>query len=152
MNEMMCKALCGNTDGTKDWIVGYASRCEKQPTIVDEDGVGVFVDGNTVCRCTNMTDKNGKMIWENDILRGHGNPNDLAKAVFGEFDVIEVESLERIDKVVGWHTEVIPTDAISRAEPFCLSMPLTDFYIKLSEWEVIGNCFSNPELLERSIV
>lgn len=29
MNEMMYKALCGNTDGTKDWIVGYVSRCEK---------------------------------------------------------------------------------------------------------------------------
>ena len=145
MNKMMYKALSSNTDGTKDWVEGYVSRCEKHPTIVDEDGVGVFVDGDTICQCTNMVDKNGKAIWENDILMGHGNPNDLAKVVFGEFAVIEVESLERIDGVIGWHTEVIPTDAISKAEPFCLPMPLTDFYIKQSEWEVIGNCFDIPK-------
>ncbi|MFW5676464.1 MAG: YopX family protein [Acetivibrio ethanolgignens] len=106
------------------------------------------VDQSTICQCTGLKDKNGKMIWENDVLMGHGNPKDLVKAVFGYFYVIDVETLERVDKVVGWHYEVIPTDAISKCEPFCIPMPLTDFYIERGEYEVIGNIFDNPELLE----
>lgn len=44
--------------------------------------------------------------------------------------------------------EVIPTDELSKCEPFCYSMPLTDTYIKLNEMEVVGNVYDNPELLE----
>lgn len=94
--------------------------------------------------------KIGEGIWENDILMCHGNPDDLVKAVFGEFNVIEVESEEVIDSVIGWHYEVIPTDELSKCEPFCYSMPLTDTYIKLNEMEVVGNVFDNPELLEKA--
>jgi hypothetical protein len=108
----------------------------------------IEIDKTTICQYTGLTDKNGNKIWENDILRGHGNPKDLAKVAFGKFHVIEVESLENIDSVIGWHTEVIPTDALSKCEPFCLPMPLTDFYIDFSEFEVIGNIFESPELLQ----
>lgn len=47
---------------------------------------------------------------------------------------------------------MIPTDELSKCEPFCYSMPLTDTYIKLNEMEVIGNVFDNPELLEEENV
>lgn len=106
------------------------------------------VDPTTLCQYTGLTDKNGKKIWENDILRGHGNDSDLAKVVFGKFDVIDVDTLEVVDSAAGWHTEVIATDALSKYEPFCLPMPLTDFYIKRCEYEVFGNIFDNSELLE----
>ena len=102
----------------------------------------------TICQYTGLTDKNGKKIWENDILRGHGNDEDLVKVVFGKFDVINVDTLEVVDSAVGWHTEVIATDALSKCEPFCLPMPLTVFYIKRCEYEVFGNIFDNKELLE----
>ncbi len=103
---------------------------------------------NTICQCTGLKDKNGKPIWENDILMCHGNREDLVKAVYGKFTVINAETLESVDNVVGWHYEVIPTDSLSKCEPFCLPMPLTDEYVKICEFEVIGNVFDNPELLE----
>lgn len=130
------------------WVHGYLSD---KNYINDKRLEGEFlVDKNTICQYTGLTDKNGKKIWENDILMCHGNQDNLVKAVFGEFNVIEVENEEVIDSVIGWHYEVIPTDELSKCEPFCYSMPLTDTYIKLNEMEVVGNIFDNPELLEKA--
>ena len=69
----------------------------------------------------------------------------------GEFNVIDTETFEIVENVVGWHTEVIPTaDPLSAVEPFNLPMPLNKFYLERSEMVVIGNIYDNPELLEVS--
>ena len=107
-----------------------------------------LVDPETLCRFTGLCDKNGNKIWKNDILMCHGNPKDLVKAAFGEFGVRNIETGSIVDKVVGWHYEVVPTDAISRCEPFCWPMPLTEYYIERCEMEVVGNIFDNKELLQ----
>ena len=135
-----------------EWIQGYYYQIWQRGYIlwgmINNMPDMVEVNPNTICQYTGLTDKNGKKIWENDILIGHGNDRDLSKTVFGEFNVIDVETLGVIDRVIGWHTEVIETDALSKCEPFCLPMPLTDLYIERSEFEVYGNIFDNPELLE----
>lgn len=139
-----------------EWVVGYHCRTfrwqgDKEPVAgIQENECFYFrqIDESTICQCTGLKDKNGNLIWGNDILMCHNNPKDLVRAVFGEFAVIDVDSLEEIDGVIGWHYEVIPTDEISKYKPFCLSMPLTDFYINRCDMKVVGSIFDNPELLE----
>lgn len=133
-----------------EWVAGDLLHTGDVDTVLISDCYSQLFrcDGNTICQYTGLTDKNDKKIWENDILRGHGNDEDLAKVVFGRFNVIDVETIECLDSVIGWCTEVIETDALSKCEPFCLPMPLTDFYIKRCEYEVFGNIFDDSKLLE----
>ena len=127
------------------WVHGYLSD---KNYIYDKSLEGEFlVDEDTICQYTGLTDKNGKKIWENDILMCHGTPDDLVKAVFGEFRVIDIITEQAVDTAIGWHYKVVPTDAISRCEPFCYPMPLNHQNVKRCEMKVIGNIYDNPELL-----
>lgn len=67
---------------------------------------------------------------------------------FGDFGVIDIETETIIDVVHGWYLKIIPTDEISRIEPFCNDMPLNVQWIGALDIEVIGNIHDNPELLE----
>lgn len=144
-----------------EWVEGYLIYAKKDCYVCENPyecmseysslngqsyGFGGFklVDQSTICQCTGLKDKNGNPIWENDILMCHGNSEDLVKAIFGEFNVINAETLDVIDRVIGWYYEVVPTDALSKCEPFCFPMPLTEEYVKTCEMEVVDN----PELLE----
>ena len=108
-------------DGT--WIEGY---------LADEnhinDGKWEFlIDSETICQYTGLNDKNGKKIWENDILEGHLDdkfPEDVTRE-----KVIWHES--------GWKTE----------EPGCDDKEYLDEF-DAENFEVVGNVFDNPELLE----
>lgn len=102
----------------------------------------------TVGRFTGLTDKNGRKIFEGDILQRNNNPKDIVQVVFGKFPVIDMETESEVDKVIGWYCDVIPTDALSKTLPFCLPMPLTDYYINQCNAEVVGNIHDNPELLK----
>ena len=87
------------------------------------------VDPSTICRCTGLRDKNGNLIWENDIVAywdTYSTENGLAEA-------------DCIGKVV-WDDETISFQVTNRLS--------AESYEVLGECSVIGNVFDNPELLE----
>ena len=85
------------------------------------------VDKNTICQCTGLKDKNGKLIWENDIMVAHLDdsfPEDTTYA-----SVVWNNN--------GFCTKEQGSEDIS---------PLDRF--DQEHFEVCGNVFDNPELLE----
>lgn len=78
---------------------------------------------NTICQCTGLKDKNGKLIWEKDVVR------------------CEVGTAEVIWDKSGWRTKWLKNDLWRK--------DLHYWTVENSEGaEVIGNIFDNPELLE----
>lgn len=69
MNRYICKAKRLDTD---EWVYGYFTmHCgvfvANTPVIENEDD-DYMVEPDTVCRCTEMRDNKGNMIFEHDIV------------------------------------------------------------------------------------
>ena len=122
-----------------EWVEGYLSYpfCTKKGNesyyFYAKDSLGFFcrcvVDASTICQCTGLKDKNGKLILENDVV--------------AYWDTYSTESgyaeADCIGKVV-WDAETISFQVTNRLS--------AESYEVLDECSVIGNKFDNPELLE----
>lgn len=89
--------------------------------------IQVEIDPSTICRCTGIEDKNGKLIWENDIMEAHLDD------MFPE----DVTRTRVVWEKNSWVT--IESGSVDRE-------PLDDYITE--HFEVVGNVFDNLELLE----
>lgn len=116
-----------------EWVEGdlVHSVYKINDTCVGKYGseVGIHqVHENTICQCTGLKDKNGKLIWESDVVR-------------------------KVDtNALGYHRERICTVSYEKSGYWNIITTLGDGYwigeFEKEQLEVIGNKFDNPELLE----
>lgn len=101
-----------NGTACDDWNVTGIDFCE--------------VDPSTICQCTGLKDKNGKLIWENDIVRDeYGN---FYKAF--------------------WQNDYYQFSFCAKTGVFPIGAKWNLWSFKSSEIEVVGNIFDNKESLE----
>lgn len=84
---------------------------------------------DTICRCTGLKDRNGKLIWENDIMVAHLDE-----------DYPEDETYIKII----WHGNGFYVMERGGKDITLISKSDQEYF------EVCGNIFDNPELLGRN--
>lgn len=116
-----------------EWVVGYIirygyTRKEKYYIVPSyaSDLYCFLIDKNTICQCTGLKDKNGNLIWENDIVR----------TIY--------DGIEHIYQVI-WDKSELDFKATNGKEFYKSNF---EYLPCCEEVEVIGNIFDNPELLE----
>ena len=130
----------------EQWIIGYyvlGFDVYEQPVHLIFEPTSMFfshgetdgwseIDPSTICQCTGLKDRNGRLIWENDIV--------------AYWDAYSTENGQAemgcIGKVV-WDDETISFQVTNRLS--------AESYEVLDECSVIGNVFDNKELLESEV-
>ena len=115
-----------------DWLVGYVVKYghtgkEKYYIIPSyaSDLYAIEVDPSTICQCTGLKDKNGNLIWENDIVKGKYYDGGKAYEHMGQIKYYcQSYKVVGINQYKGYHAEL---DGL---------------------YETVGNIFDNTELLE----
>ena len=107
-----------------EWVSGFLHCKENRRYISNKAGApfAFEVRPDTICQCTGLKDKNGKLIWENDIV------NCLAEECCGYIGWNEDEA--------GFYFNVLLEDGTYEEE---------HIYDYVDCMEIIGNTFDNME-------
>lgn len=123
-----------------EWVTGYYFKAGEKSMILSffTNETGLYyemyeIDSKTVCQYTGLTDKNGKKIWENDIVK---------------FPDCEMSTESGYgDCFINAGKVAYDTESMSYFFTDRITVDMSDIIIK-EEVEVLGNIFDNPELLE----
>ena len=113
------------------WVEGYYAYFKQNDNhciYYEVDGFTLVcdIDISTLCACTGLKDKNGKLIWENDIMVAHIDDSFPEDATYTR---------------VVWNNNGFCTKEQGSED----ILPLDKF--DQEYFEVCGNLFDNPELL-----
>ena len=90
---------------------------------------------DTICQCTGLKDKDGKLIWENDIVKYHFG-EEYAPIKCGVYQsCFDSTKTGHCGFYVDW------PENINRRKDL-------GYWINMVDAEIVGNIFDNPELLE----
>lgn len=135
MNEKFLSR--GKREDTGKWVEGYYvelpedQRGEQLHIIIDLDGQYNRIVPETVGRCTGLTDKNGTLIFEGDIVRG-----DVPECLPDSNNRIGFVRYERSAFIIDFgHTR----------EPWEIQKV---GFCSFDNYEVIGNIHDNSKLIE----
>lgn len=131
-DRYLCKAK--RTDNG-EWVIGglvrYGFTGREKYYIVPSYASDLYtleIDPSTICRCTGLKDKNGKLIWENDVCDRKEEYPEIVKYNKGDWTLDYSYSKDR-------------------ESGYCYCN-LGFYVLERKCVEVIGNVFDNPELLE----
>lgn len=116
------------------WVVGFLSG----ERYIANDSGEYLIDPSTICQCTGLKDKNGNLIWENDIVK---------KDFYTDYDAYaNSEKYVGVVKFIdcAWAVETFRYEH-KCTRPIFEAMAYSE---DVKHFEVIGNIFDNPELLE----
>lgn len=136
-----------------DWIIGnlVVEQSTGRHFIIDLShfdentklcDVMVEVDPSTICQCTGLKDKNGKLIWENDIVSFEDTGEEGYEYKEG-FDFVNKAKVEFAEG--RWSLTDFVSDNSGVMDEMYDHAEFMEFW---QYCEVIGNKFDNPELLE----
>lgn len=148
MREILFKA---KRKDNGEWVEGYYVFCRKHHYILkilsetigydEREDVWIEIDPETLCQYTGLTGKNGKKIWENDILR-------YSYDYDGSPFLKDGEEIKYRVGAVFWSEWRGSWAVCGRGNKKCTNNDVFKYNRNPNRTEVIGNIFDNPELLE----
>ena len=119
-----------------EWHIGNIIKEPDGLYIRDiKENVTAYIDDeSTICQCTGLKDKNGNLIWDNDVVKATVRQNSLCQSsTYSDF------------YQVAYHKKNCYF-YLKKKNNNLLFDGNWSYYLKTIE--VIGNIFDNPELLE----
>lgn len=151
MREILFKAKQINNG---EWVQGYYTHVPYlgKHYIVHETkiqcGINTWqtmnsceINPETLCQYTGMTDKNGKKIWENDILKYSYDYENSPWLISGK-------EIKYYIGAVFWQEWRGTWSVCSKGKNRGCNQDIYVYSRNPNRTEVIGNIFDNPELLE----
>lgn len=133
----------------KEWHIGNIVKEPDGLYIRDiKKNVMAYIDDeSTICQCTGLKDKNGNLIWENDIVRFKHEKFDFEDGLepFERTCLPSKKEYKRNYVVEFCNT---PTHYGLRFRNGSIWFMVHKMTIVMHDTEVIGNIFDNAELLE----